>query len=149
MHDQVWVATDRGSEMGVAWGGECEVTGVLLRVARLLERSQHKVREDALFRLSLNLCRQSLIHLRRDWNRVRNFMCLCTASGGARVAAITARRHAFHRKVAETERVTELSGGFFKLDDALGIGCFVDAVDAGNSLRLDPVRDALVCREHE
>ena len=50
-----------------------EVAFVDLRVARLLQRAQHQVRQDALLRLARDLLRQLLIHARRDVHLFRNF----------------------------------------------------------------------------
>ena len=42
-----------------------------------------------------------------------------------------------------------MRGGLFEVDDAFGIGLFVDAVDGGHAEAMVPVGDALVGGEHE
>ena len=50
--------------MRVGGRGEREVAKVFLRVARLLERAEHEVREDALFGLAFQARRQPLVMMR-------------------------------------------------------------------------------------
>ena len=42
-----------------------------------------------------------------------------------------------------------MRGGLFEVDDAFGVGLFVDAVDGGHADAMVPVGDALVGGEHE
>ena len=73
VHDQVRIPPNRRSEMRVRRGRQREVALVLLRVARLFQRTQHQVRQDALLRLARNFLRQLLIHARRDVDFFRQF----------------------------------------------------------------------------
>src|SRR5271170_519507 len=72
VNDQIGITPDRRGEVGVAGSGEGKMALVLLAVTRLLERAQHEVRENALFGLAGDLGGEALIHLRRDWNLLRD-----------------------------------------------------------------------------
>ena len=71
VHYQVRIPSDRRSEMRVSRSREREVPLILCRVACLLQRTQHKVRKNTLFRLARNLLRQLLIHARCDMHFLR------------------------------------------------------------------------------
>ncbi len=146
--DEVREAADGRGEVGVAGAGEGEVADVLVAVAGLLERAQHEVGEDALLGMAADLRGQALVHLRGDGDGLGDLVGLGLAVGSADVAAVAAGLDAFDREAGEAERVAELAGGLLEVEDALGVGGLVDAVDAGG-LGLDPVGDALVGREHE
>ena len=150
MHDQVRIAADGRGEVRVAGRGQSEVAFVLLRIAGLLERAQHQVGEDALLGCSADAADEALVHLRRDGDALGDLMLLRRArvaaarAALAAVAAVGLHRELAHGQVAEAERVAEGGGGLFELDDALGVGHLVDAIDGRDALRLEPVRDALV-----
>src|SRR2546422_7841338 len=59
--DQVRVAADGRGEVRVVRRGEGEVPEVFLRIARLLERAEHEVREDALLGLSGDALGEALV----------------------------------------------------------------------------------------
>ena len=52
-------------------------------------------------------------------------------------------------KRADAEGISEGRGDGFEIIDAFGVGLFVDAVEAGDAVRVEMVRDGLVGREHE
>ena len=52
-------------------------------------------------------------------------------------------------KRADAEGISESRGDGFEVVDALGVGLLVNAVEAGDAVRLEMVRDRLVGREHE
>ena len=54
VHDEVGIAPDGRSEMRVGGRGEGEVALIDLGVARLAERAQHEIAENALFGLALD-----------------------------------------------------------------------------------------------
>ncbi len=54
----------------------------------------------------------------------------------------------FDGEAGEAEGLAEGGGGLFEVEDALGVGQLVDAVDGG-AVRFEPVGDALVGGEHE
>src|SRR2546421_6321588 len=62
VHNQVRIAPYGRSEMGIGWTGQGKVTFILFRVAGLLERAQHEIGKDALFRFSGKLLHQLLVH---------------------------------------------------------------------------------------
>ena len=71
--DQVGVAADGRGEVGVVGGGEGEVAEVFFGVAGLLERAQHQVAEDALFRPPGDFHRQALIVARGNLQPLGDF----------------------------------------------------------------------------
>src|SRR6202022_2045948 len=66
VHNKVRVAAGGRREVGVAGRGQSEVALVLFAVARLAQRTEHKVAQDALLPLPGDLERQLLIHARGD-----------------------------------------------------------------------------------
>ena len=64
-------------------------------------------------------------------------------------AAVGFHLHAMDGQRADAERISESRGDDFEVVDALGVGLLVDAVEAGDAVRLEIVRDAFVGREHE
>src|SRR5258708_28504665 len=66
MHDEVGIAPDGRSEMGVFVEAKSEMAERLGGVAGLLQRTQHQVRHDAFLRFAYDLANQPLIMLRRD-----------------------------------------------------------------------------------
>src|SRR5262249_43243252 len=66
MNDEVRIAANWRSEMRVLAEAESEVPERIGGVARLLERTQHEVRQDALFGLAEKLLHQALVVLRRE-----------------------------------------------------------------------------------
>ena len=66
MHDQVGVAADRRREVRVTGCRQREVAQVFFRVARLLERPQHQVAQDAFLRFPGDLGGQLLVHAGSD-----------------------------------------------------------------------------------
>ncbi len=113
--------------------------------------------EDALLRLAGDLLCQSLIHFWRDRNVLRDLVLargvpLAVAVArivGTEFAPLALELHPLDRQRAEAERVAEVRGGLFEVDDALCIRLLVDAIDGGHSEALVPVGDALVGGEHE
>src|SRR6266496_3679390 len=59
VHYQVRIAPDRRSEMGITRRSQSKVSRVLLRITRLLQRPQHQVSENSLFRLACPTRRSS------------------------------------------------------------------------------------------
>ncbi len=62
MDEEVGKAADGRGEVGVAGGGEGKVAVVDLGVARLFERAQHEIAEDALLGLASDFGGELLIH---------------------------------------------------------------------------------------
>ena len=52
-------------------------------------------------------------------------------------------------EAARSRGSSRTGGGLLEVDDALGVGHLVDAVDAGDALGFEPGGDALVGGEHE
>ena len=128
MHDQVGIAADRRSEVRVTWRRQREVADVLFRVASLLERAQHQVTQDALFRFACDFGGQLLIHAGSDVNIFRNFDGARLFAGAARGAAVALELHALNGQRADAERVAEGCGDHFEVVDAFGVRLFVDSI---------------------
>ena len=149
MHDEVGIAPDGRSEVRVNRCGQREVAFVDLGVARLLQRAQHQVRQDALFRFARNLLRQLLVHARRNVHFLGDLDDVRIASAAMAIAPLGPHLHALHRQRANAERIAEGRGDGLEIEDALGIGLFVDAIERANSLVLEIAGDALIGRQHE
>ena len=149
MDDQVGIAADGRSEVGVGGRGQRKVAFVDLGVAGLAERAQHQVAEDALLGLALDARGQLLIHARRDGNVFRDLVHARIAAAAMGVAPLAAGLDALDGQSAEAERVAEAGGQLFKLDDAAGLGLLVDAIDRGHAEVFKPGGDALVGGQHE
>ena len=149
MDDEVGIAADGRSEVGVAGSGQGKVAFVDLGVARLLERAQHQVAENPLFRLAFDSGGQLLIHARRDGNVFSHFVRAGVAAGALRIAAVAAGLDALDGQCAEAERVAEAGGQLFKLDDAARLRLLMNAIDRGDAEVFKPGGDALVGRQHE
>ncbi len=120
--------------MRVAGGGQREVADVQVAIARLLERAQHQIAQDALLGLALDLGDELLIIARSEQRVVE--------------------RHHFgfeflHRSGAGRQRVAELRRDFLEFDHALGIGTIVNAEDHGLARGLDVRRHGFVGGQHE
>ena len=109
VHDEVGIAADGRGEVSVGGRGQGEVALVDLGIARLRERAQHEVTEDALFRLAFDARGQFLIHARRDGDVFRHFV----GAGGRPVrcdcAAVLARDYALDGQRAKAKRVAEVA----------------------------------------
>ena len=136
--DEVGIAADGRGEMRVGWRRQREVAAIFLGVARLLQRAQHQVRQNAFLRLAGDFLGKLLIHARRDVNFFGNFDVSGVLAGAVRAS----RRSALNctrltGKRSDAERVAELRGDDFEVVDALGIGLFVDAVERGDAFVLE------------
>ena len=128
--------------MGVGGRGQREVSEILFRVSGLLQRAQHQVTEDSLFRFARNLFCELLIHARGDVDFFGDLDLADALAGAVGGAAVGFHLHALDGQRADAERVSESGGDGFEVVDALGIGLLVDAVEDGDALRLEMVRDA-------
>src|ERR1039457_3458088 len=149
MHNQVGIAPYRRSEMRVNRCGQREVPLVDLGVARLLEGTQHQVGQDALFRLARNLLGQLLVHARRDVDLFGDLDDVRIASAAVMIAPVSTDLHTLHRQRAYPERVTEGGGDGLEIEDTLGIGLFVNAIERAHPLVLEIAGHALIRRQHE
>src|SRR3954449_11016048 len=95
---------------------------VLFRVACLLQRTQHEVREDALHRRPFNLLRQLLVHARRDMHVFGDLDWTRLLARTTTIAALSAGLEPFYFQCAHAERKPKSRGQVFKIEDALGIG---------------------------
>ncbi len=135
--DQVRVAADGRGEVRVAGAGECEVAFVFLAVAGLLERAQHEEGEDALLRSAGDFGREALVHLRGHGDLLGHVVLLggtgaaaVALGSGLRATAVGFHREGLDGQAGEAEGLTVGARNLFKIQDALGVGQLVDAVDA-------------------
>ena len=75
--EQVGIAADGRGEVGVAGGGEGKVAVVDFGIARLLERAQHEVADDALLGLAGDFGGELLVHGRGDRRSPAGFRSRC------------------------------------------------------------------------
>ena len=135
--------------MRVAGSGQSEVAAIFGAVARLLERAQHEVAQDALFGFSFDLRDQLLI--------IAAKRCDMLSLGENNIALHILRpsrlrmgvAEALYRNRADAERIAEVRGDFFELHDAFGVGLFVDAEDRWDPGLFEMRSNGFVGREHE
>ena len=70
-------------------------------------------------------------------------------SGAVALAPLGLHLHALHRQRPHAERIAEVGGDGLEVEDALGIGLFVNAIERGDALVFQIAGDALVGRQHE
>ncbi len=128
MDYQVGIAADGRGEMRVTWCRQREVAEIFFRVARLLERAQHQVTQDALFRLARDFGGQLLVHARSDVHFLGNFDGAGLFAGAARGAAVALELHALNRQRTHAERISECRRDHFEIVNALGVGLFVNSI---------------------
>ena len=114
--------------MRVTSSRQGEVAKILFRVARLLERAQHQVAQDALFWFARNLGGQLLVHARRDVDFLGNLDRARLLAGAACGAAVGLELHAVDGQRAHAQRISERRGDHFEIVDALGVRLFVNPI---------------------
>ena len=120
---------------------------ILLRVARLLERAQHQVGEDALLGLARQPLGEVLVVARRDLEVLRIDHLLEARVALAFVAE--AHAHAAGRRQRHAQRIAEAGGDFLKLHHFFRVRPLVDAVQRGHAAALQVRGHCFVGREHE
>src|SRR5437868_11954432 len=148
MHDQIGISSNRRGEMRIRRRGQGEVSFILLRVTRLLQRTQHQVRQNALLRLARDLLCQLLVHAWGYMHILGNLVLARIATAAMTLAALSACLEAPDRQV-NAERISKGGGKKFEVVDALCIGLFVNAVKRSNVMILEMSGNALVGRQHE
>ena len=133
--------------MGIGVRGQGEVTDVAIAVARLLERAQHQVVEDALFGRALDAAHQLLVVARGDVEAGPGEHDV--AAQLSAVAPAVHRSKALHGDGAHAEGVAEMRGDLLEIHHPARIGRLVDAVDGRNLRLLEMRRDGLVGCQHE
>ena len=121
------IAADGRSEVRVRIRRQREVAHVFGAVARLLERPQHQVAEDALLRLAFDLGHQLLIHARSDLHLASGSTISALLFEPSRCRSVMA--NFFTGIGAHAQRIAEMRGHFFEFHHALGVRLFVDAVN--------------------
>ena len=129
---------------------------VLLRVPRLLQRAQHQVAQDPLFRLARDLRRQPAVHLRRHRQLLRHLMRSPVRTPPTPVAPssmlplplLVLHGKLLDRQVPNPQRIPKSSRNVLEVQNALRIRLLVDPVQRRRMLA-QPARHRLVCRQHE
>src|SRR5713226_8842843 len=134
MNDEVRIAANGRSEMGVFAEAQGEVAERFSGIAGLLEGTKHEVREDALFGFPGDLSNQPLVMLRRDAqlggagkNHLHAaFAAVAIGVGTARFCgsgnAAMADGNLARVQVFDAERVTESVGQLIELENFAGVG---------------------------
>src|SRR5260370_10904942 len=160
MNDEVGIAPNGRSEMGVLVEAEGEMSERLRGVAGLLERTEHEVGDDAFFRFADDLSNEALIVLRSDVQGARREREL---DGGVAAVGIGVRAAGFGGRwntamangdfalvqVFDAERVTESAGQLFELEDFARVGYFVNAMERIDAAAKEIRGDGAVGGEHE
>src|ERR1700756_5320213 len=135
MDDQIGITANGRSEMSVLIEGERKMTQRLDGIARLLQRTQHQVREDSLLGLTGNFLSEALIVL---WSNLKILRARKpddhSALARAGVPPASPRRRnppmangdAFLGEPGDPQRITEGMRQLFKFEDLLGVGLFVN-----------------------
>ena len=133
MDDEVRVAANGRSEMGVFVGGEGEMAERLGGVAGLLQGAKHEVRKNALFGLAGDFCGEALVMLRANgdvagWKRDVHGPQAAAPFAAGRTHAAMADGDAALGEIFHAEGVAEGVGELLEFQDFLGIGLFVNAM---------------------
>src|SRR5216683_125738 len=132
--DEVRIAADGRSEMGVFAEAQGEVAERFSGIAGLLERTKHEVREDAFFGFPGDLSNQPLVMLRRDaqlGGAGKNHLhaAFAAVAIGVGTADFCGRGNAAMAdgnlalvQVFDAERITEGAGQLIELENLAGVG---------------------------
>src|SRR5438034_547594 len=129
-------------------------------VARLLERTQHQVRQDSLLGLPHDFANEALIMLRGDAQFAAGqgdaHSALTAAAIGIGPARLRRRRYAAmpHGNLAlaqvfHAERIAERACQLFEFENLAGIGLFVHAMQRFDAALKEIAGDPAVGREHK
>ena len=143
--------------MGVLRERQREMAQRVGGVARLLERTQHQERDDALFGLAGNFFRQALVVLRANGDVHRGngdgHRFVAPAAGAPvpplRPAVSMLYGHAALGKILDAQRVAEGVRHLLELQNLFRIGFFMDAVQRADAAPFQVTRDGLIGRQHE
>src|SRR5258708_20740367 len=160
MNDEVGIAPNGRSEMGVLVEAEGEMSERLRGVAGLVERTEHEVGGDAFFRFADDLSNEALIVLRNApevATRERHLhAALAAVAIGVRAAGFGGRWNTAMAngdfglvQVFDDERVTESAGQLFELEDFARVGYFVNAMERIDAAAKEIRGDGAVGGEHE
>src|SRR5947207_11030784 len=128
MNDEIWITPDRRREMGISRRRQREVAHVFLRIARLVQRTQHQVGKNPFCRLAGNLLRQLLVHARCNVHFFRDFNFPRALARAVTRAAIRLGLYPLNGQRTDAQRVAESRGNDFKVVNALGVWLLVYTV---------------------
>src|SRR5260370_1235027 len=160
MNDEVGIAPNGRSEMGVLVEAEGEMSERLRGVAGLLERTEHEVGDDAFFRFADDLSNEALIVLRSDAQvatRERHLhAALAAVAIGVRAAGFRGRGNAAMAngdfalvQVFDAERITKGASQLFELEDFAGVGLLMNAMERLDAASKKIRGDSAIGGEHE
>ncbi len=160
MNDEVGISANGRGEMRVLIEAEGEMAERLGGVASLLERTQHKVGDDAFFGFADDLFNQALIVLRRDAQfaaRERHLhAALAAVTVRVRTAGFRRRGNAAMAngdfalvQVFDAERITEGASQLFELENFARVGLFMNAMERLDAASKKICGDSAIGGEHE
>ena len=149
MNNQIRVAANGRSEVGVGGRSQRKVANIRLRIARLHQRAQHQIAQNPLFRLAFDFGSELLIHARSDEYIFRHFVGADVASRALSVAAVRFHLYALHGQRAQPERVAEAGGQLLELHHAARFRLLVDAIERRHAHVFKPCGDTFVGGQHE
>src|SRR6267143_424168 len=138
------------SEMTEGFGG----------VARLLERTQHEVGDDAFFRLVYDLSNEPLVMLRRnpqfrtgkgDLQAALSAMAVGVGAAGFSGGGDASVTHGNFSlvQIFDSQRIAKRARQFFEFQDFARVGFFVHAMERFDAALEEIARDGAVGGEHE
>ncbi len=135
--------------MRIARRRQSEVPQILLRIPRLLQRPQHQVAENSLFRFTRNLLRKLLIHSRRDVHFLRHLNLSRALASPIGRPPVSLHLHAMNRQRPHAQRIPERRRDHFEVIDSLRVRLLMNAIQRRDMPRLQMLRHALVRGQHE
>src|SRR5205807_2349701 len=106
-----------------------KVAIVLLRIPRLLQRTQHEEAQNPFLRLAGDFLSKLLIHARRDVHFLGEFDLVRTLPCSIAGAPVRLELYPLNWQSSYSQRVTERRGDGFEVIHALGVGLLVNAVE--------------------
>ena len=149
VHNQIRIPSNRRREVCIRRRRQRKVPLVLLRIPRLLQRSQHQVAQNPLLRLAFDPRRQLLIHPRRHGDVLGHFVRPRLPPAALRLASISTGLNAFDGQRPQAKRIAEARSQLLELDNTARLRPFMDAIERRHAQVFKPRRHALVGRQHE
>src|SRR5689334_10486638 len=158
--DEVRIATDGRSEMRIFVEAECEMAQRVSGVARLLQGTQHEVREDAFFGLADHLSNEPLIMLRSDaqiaagkgnahWALAAFAVGIWAASpSGSRYPPVAHGDFAL-MQVLDSKRVAESARQLFEFENFAAVRLFVHTMERLDAAFQEVTGHSTVRSQHE
>src|SRR5215469_4431111 len=158
--DEVGVPADRRCEMGVLIEAQREMAKGIRDVARLLERTQHQVRQDSLLGPPHDLANKALIMLRRDAQFAAGerdahgaFAAVPIGIGSSRLrrrgnAAVAHGKLALVQ-IFHAQGIAKGARQLFEFENLAGVGLFVHAMQGWDAALKEIAGYGAVGRKHK